>query len=94
MAVDNKIKARIICKGLVQGVGFRYFVHTKASNYGLQGITKNLYNGDVETIVEGNKADVEKLHSDLKTGPSAAHVDKCEIEYLPYDGNMIGFEML
>ncbi|CUT02300.1 Acylphosphatase, partial [Candidatus Kryptonium thompsonii] len=45
--------AHIIVKGLVQGVGFRWFVQKHANHLGLKGWTRNLSNGDVEIEVEG-----------------------------------------
>ena len=42
-----KTGAQIIAKGLVQGVGFRWFVEREAKQLNLDGYVKNLYNGDV-----------------------------------------------
>ena len=47
-----KISCRIIVKGQVQGVGYRYFAQRQAEQTGLCGYVKNLYNGDVEVFVE------------------------------------------
>ncbi|MBU1099782.1 MAG: acylphosphatase [Bacteroidetes bacterium] len=68
------IRAEIIVTGLVQGVGFRYFVYSQATALGLKGITKNLFTGEVFTIAEGEKAKVEELCKKIRIGPSHAHV--------------------
>jgi len=52
--------------GLVQGVGFRYFVYREAAKLGLKGLTKNLYSGEVLTVVEGEKAMIEDLIKKLR----------------------------
>ena len=46
-------RAEIIVNGLVQGVGFRYFVYREARDLELKGFVKNLYTGEVFTAAEG-----------------------------------------
>jgi acylphosphatase len=94
MSIPLKCKAKIISRGLVQGVGFRYFVFKQASKFNLFGYSKNLYNGDVETLVEGYRIDIDKLFQALKQGPSRAAVSDCSIEYLPYEGDLTGFDVI
>ena len=48
-------RAKIIVNGLVQGIGFRYFVVKHAENLNLKGYTQNLFTGEVLTEVEGDK---------------------------------------
>lgn len=77
--------------GLVQGVGFRYFVYRKAKELGLVGFAKNLFDGSVLVIAEGEKEKLEKLYNYLKIGPAYARVDKVEIEYTSPTGTFNGF---
>ncbi|MEJ2636102.1 MAG: acylphosphatase [Calditrichia bacterium] len=49
--------------GNVQGVGFRYFTYKRAKSYNLTGYVKNLANGNVEVFAEGDRGDLEKLHT-------------------------------
>ncbi len=72
-------RAEIIAKGKVQGVGFRNFVYSTAINLKLNGYTLNLKNGDVETIVEGEKEIIEKLILIIKKGNSLSIVENVEI---------------
>lgn len=74
------IKVRIIVKGLVQGVGFRYFALKRAREYGINGYAKNLYNGDVEIEAEGEKNLINELIRDLKIGPSRSRVTALNVE--------------
>lgn len=74
-----KRRAEIILNGLVQGVGFRYYILRHAQQLGLTGYTKNLYTGEVQTIVEGEISHIEELFSLLKTGPQSASVKNAKI---------------
>ncbi len=68
------IGTNIIVKGLVQGVGFRYFVFNRANRLNLKGYVKNLESGEVEIEVEGNRSLIEEFIVELKTGPRFAKV--------------------
>lgn len=85
------IRAEFKVYGIVQGVGFRYFVYRKAKELGLVGFAKNLYDGSVLVIVEGEKEKLEKLYDFLKVGPSYASVDKIEVKYSSPTGTFNGF---
>jgi acylphosphatase len=91
---DDQSRAEIISQGLVQGVGFRYFVMKNALRLGLKGYTKNLYSGDeVLTVVEGSKASIDELFRTLKTGPMYADVRKCTISWDDFRGEFSAFEI-
>ncbi|MGQ9819560.1 MAG: acylphosphatase [Candidatus Kapaibacteriales bacterium] len=77
--------------GLVQGVGFRYFVYQKAKELGLVGYAKNLFDGSVLVIAEGEKGKLDKLYHYLKIGPTYARIDKIEVEYSTSTGMFDGF---
>ncbi|MGH2567454.1 MAG: acylphosphatase [Bacteroidota bacterium] len=87
------VGTRIVVRGLVQGVGFRYFVLRHASRLGLNGYVQNLYNGDVEIEVEGDRSLVEELIKDVKAGPRAAHVADLQIEWKTPDRKFRAFEI-
>jgi len=76
-----EIGAHIVVEGLVQGVGFRWFVARKAEGLGLRGYVKNLYNGNVEIEVAGERSLVEELIKEVKTGPRSAQVTNLKIEW-------------
>ncbi|MFO7445192.1 MAG: acylphosphatase [Ignavibacteriaceae bacterium] len=77
--MSNKIRAEIIAGGLVQGVGFRYYIMSNAQELGLNGYAKNLYTGEVITVVEGERGLIEELFKRIKTGPSHSSVSKVKI---------------
>ena len=74
-------RAEIVVNGLVQGVGFRYFVYREAQKIGVYGYVKNLYTGEVLTIVEGEKAKIEDLIKKLRVGPRNASVKNCVVKW-------------
>ena len=63
-------------KGRVQGVGFRYFVIREARNIGgIGGFAKNLPDGTVEVIAEGDRQKLEHLKDRIAQGPPASVVE-------------------
>ena len=87
------IRAEIIANGLVQGVGYRYFVVREAKRLGLKGYTKNLYSGEVLTVVEGERAVVEELIKKLKIGPMHASVKSCKVDWQEPKNEFTDFEV-
>ncbi len=91
--MDYKVRAEIYINGLVQGVGFRYFILRNAEQLGLTGYTKNLYTGEVQTVVEGSRAAIEELFKKIKTGPSHASVNKAVITWSNSKNEFSHFEI-
>lgn len=75
----SRVKARV--KGVVQGVGFRYFVMRNANKLGIKGYVRNCPDGDVELEAEGEKAELEKLIDKVKQGPSLSRVQKVSTDW-------------
>ncbi len=73
--------AHIVVQGLVQGVGFRYYVHRHATSLGLTGFAKNLYDGSVEIEVEGERSSIEEFIRLVKVGPRSAQVTDLKLEW-------------
>jgi acylphosphatase len=88
-----QIGVHIVVQGLVQGVGYRYFVYRHASRLGLSGWVRNLYNDDVELEVEGDRSLIEEFIKELKVGPRSAHVKDLKIEWLDYANRYHAFEI-
>ncbi|MCX6166068.1 MAG: acylphosphatase [Ignavibacteriae bacterium] len=65
---------KIIVSGLVQGVGYRYFCYKKALEYSIYGYARNLYNGNVEVMAQGDEGLINDFIKDLNTGPHYASV--------------------
>lgn len=67
-----------VISGLVQGVGFRWYVKRRADRLGLKGWVKNLPTGQVEVVAEGPEEALRQLEEFLHKGPPAARVDSVE----------------
>ena len=89
----NKIRAEIIVKGLVQGVGFRYFVYQRATALNLAGYVKNEINGTVLTVVEGERSKIEILFDYLKQGPMYSDVRDIKISWKGFVAEFANFEI-
>ena len=77
MAVKAK---QIIVHGRVHGVGFRYFVQDAASRLGLTGYVRNLPDGTVLILVEGEEDLFEELLKEVRRGPRMARVERLQID--------------
>jgi acylphosphatase len=88
-----EVRAEIVVNGLVQGVGYRYFVVREAQKLNLKGFTQNLYTGEVLTIVEGEKALVEEMIKKLKVGPIHASVKSCKVDWQEPKNEFTDFEV-
>ena len=67
-----------LVSGMVQGVGFRWFVARHARSLGLSGYARNLPDGRVEVAVSGPAGVLPDLEQQLRTGPAYAQVEKVE----------------
>lgn len=90
---SSNVRAEIIAKGLVQGVGFRYFVYRKAMSLGLTGYVKNQMDGTVLTVVEGGRSKIEILFNELRVGPMYADVRDIKISWTSYSSEFSSFEI-
>ncbi|OCG20114.1 hypothetical protein A9G22_01735 [Gilliamella sp. App2-1] len=70
-------KVKINVGGRVQGVGFRFFTYQQAQKLGLVGYVRNLDNGDVEIIAQGDSLQIAKLTQWVKNGGPASSRISC-----------------
>jgi len=88
------VTRRYLISGVVQGVGFRYFVLRRANALALAGWVRNLSDGRVEVVARGASGPLAQLEEALRSGPRGARVsgvDKSEISDEVADVN--GFEI-
>lgn len=83
--------AHINVRGVVQGVGFRYWCLHKAREYGVNGWVANIPDGTVELEVAADRSLIEEFVKVLKVGPSQAHVSDIDIRWLDPPGQYDGF---
>lgn len=72
------VARKFIISGMVQGVGFRFFTQRAAARHQVRGYVKNLADGRVETLAEGEERAVENFKHDLIAGPTYSNVEHLE----------------
>lgn len=83
----------IIFAGKVQGVGFRKFVKKKADEFGVKGFVKNLSDGTVEVLAEGDEKILKSFFDAIEKGPPSAEVNDIRYEFIKKDGGFDEFKI-
>jgi acylphosphatase len=91
MKVADLARLEATVRGRVQGVGFRYFVLSRAGYLGLTGWVANEQDGSVRCVAEGPRPDLEALLEALHEGPASSIVERVIEDWLPYTGNFGSF---
>jgi acylphosphatase len=86
-------RANIVVSGLVQGVFFRAHTQREAAALRLTGWVRNLNDGRVEILVEGEKDKVEKLISAVRVGPPMSRVEAVDVSWMDYRGDFTEFRV-
>ncbi|TFB73231.1 acylphosphatase [Cryobacterium glaciale] len=73
------IRKRVLARGEVQGVGFRYHARAQALHLGLVGYARNRQDGSVELEIEGREEPISRMLLWLQTGPRYALVTALEV---------------
>ena len=79
---------RWLISGRVQGVGFRWFVHRRASSLHLVGWASNLPDGRVEVVASGPLEALDDLDQALRSGPTMARVTDVEMDDVQHEGDV------
>ena len=87
----KRVRVRVV--GRVQGVGFRYFVRSRAHTLGLRGWVRNEDDGSVVLVAEGSANQVDSLIEAVSTGPRGARVDRVTEEPLATSEALTAFEV-
>ncbi len=88
------VRAHIIVSGRVQGVYFRGGTRREAMKYGVTGWVRNLPDGRVEAVFEGDKDMVDNAVEFVKIGPSHSKVTNIELNWQEYIGDFKDFRIL
>ncbi len=91
--MSAKKRVKLLISGRVQGVGFRFNTKRKAKKLRVKGWVKNLDNGKMKAVVEGEEKDLEKLIEWAKKGPFTAKVTDTDIEFEDYKGEFNKFKI-
>ena len=90
---NNKIRAHVFIRGKVQGVYFRQNTRIVATRYGVMGWVRNLKDGRVEAVLEGDEMDINRVIEWCYAGPPKAAVDDVDVKYEKYTGEFREFKV-
>jgi acylphosphatase len=76
-------RLQVIFSGRVQGVGFRYTVTELAAHFEVTGIVRNLWDGDVELIAEGNEAELVDFINQIRGSRLKRNIINERIQWKP-----------
>lgn len=88
-----KARAHVFVSGRVQGVFFRDHTLRWASSLGLTGRVKNLWDGRVEVVAEGEKESLDALIGRLSQGPPMARVENVDVKWEEYKDEFTDFKI-
>jgi acylphosphatase len=89
------VRATIFVRGQVQGVGFRWWTRARALELGLAGHARNMPDGRVEVVAQGERSDVERLEGLLREQPTTTRrpgrVESVTTQWSPPRDGIAGF---
>ena len=88
-----KVRAHFIVSGRVQGIFFRSETKHKAKKHGVEGWVRNLRDGGVEAVFEGEEKTVKDLIAFCKRGPPRARVTDVDVKWESYTGEFKDFQI-
>ena len=88
-----KARARVFVSGRVQGVFFRSETKHKADRYDVKGWVRNLPDGRVEAVFEGEEEAVKALIEFCKRGPSGARITNVDLRWENFTGEFDAFKV-
>ena len=75
------LQAHVYISGFVQGVGFRVYTRSKARKLGINGWVRNLTDGRVEAVLQGDKEIIHRVLKFLRRGPFFAKVSDIVVDW-------------
>ena len=93
--MDRPARQRIHLRitGIVQGVCYRAYTRQQGQQLGLTGWVRNLPDGSVEVVAEGEQPALEALARWCRTGPPAAHVEQVQVLWSEASGELSTFDV-
>jgi len=89
-----KVRAHVLVSGRVQGVFFRYETKRMAIRHGVSGWVRNMPDGRVEAVFEGEESDVKAMIEFCHRGPPGAIVREVEVVWEKPTGKFQGFQII
>ena len=84
----------LIVSGMVQGVGFRYYVHHAARRHYLNGWVKNMHDGRVEVLAEGDERELGEFIQEVKKGSRFSTVEEVSVDWQTCTNKFRNFQIV
>jgi acylphosphatase len=91
--VDASVRLEATIRGVVQGVGFRWFVMREAHARRLRGWVSNEHDGSVRVVAEGPPGDIASFQAAIEAGPPGAVVERVSAVQMPATGSFGEFSV-
>ncbi|HEX5013366.1 MAG TPA: acylphosphatase [Candidatus Limnocylindrales bacterium] len=91
--MSGPVRLEASIRGVVQGVGFRWFVMREAHRRELTGWVANEFDGSVRVVAEGPSAEIAAFRAALETGPPSAVVERVSAVEMPATGSFEEFSV-
>ncbi len=89
----ENICIHVYVSGYVQGIGYRYSAIRCANGLGVTGWVKNLRDGRVELLIEGEESSVRNMVDWCAQGPRGSTITNIETELRPYLNKYLSFDV-
>jgi len=90
----NRCRMHIFYSGLVQGIGFRYTAKAVAAGFELVGSVRNLPDGRVELIAEGDRPELEAFRLAIRDAGLAGFIRDERVDWAEATNEFRGFEIV
>lgn len=91
--MNIKKRLKIICRGNVQGVGFRFAVNHLANHYDIGGFVRNEPDGSVLIVAEGGSGSLQSFIDSVESSHVGGYIREKSIEKEDYTGKFSGFSI-
>ena len=88
------MKKHLVISGIVQGIGFRYWLQSIAIEKNIFGWVKNKISGDVESLIVGNEQEVKNMIKLCEKGPLSSRVDHVKVNEYKKDYLKKSFDII
>ncbi len=86
-------RIRALVKGKVQGVFYREFTRREAETLGVSGFVRNMKDGSVEIVAEGEEKKLKEFERKFRKGPLMAFITDVDVKEEPATGEFDGFDL-
>ena len=90
----NRKRLNLFYSGRVQGVGFRYTVKSVACGFEVAGTVRNLADGRVELLAEGERPELEEFQKAIQDSEVGGFIRNEEVAWSDATGEFRGFEIV